>query len=470
MEQFALSFEPEPEPKPAPAPPPAVKVAERNIYSLRELSDAIRGTLERSFTNIWIAGEISSCKLLPSGHCYFTLKDSEAQIKCVCWKLTYWRLKFKPKDGMQVLVRGRVDIYEQRSEYQYVVEAIEPQGDGALQIAFDKLKQRLLHEGLFEAARKRPLPKYPARIGIVTSPQGAVIRDFVQILSRRFPGVHIRLFPARVQGPGAIEDVCKGIAWFGDTGWAQVIVLARGGGSLEDLWTFNEEAVARAIFKSPVPVVSAIGHETDITIADFVADLRAPTPSAAAELVVCTRQELLDRAAALESRMTQLIRYRMATLSRRLHEQAIDRASSLLHRGLSRRAQRVDDAEERLRTAMRGQLAAHSRQQRTLEEKLRYFDLRPRLRRSRERLNVASGCLETLMQAGLNRRRQRFQNLNAELNQMNPRKVLARGYSIVLNNKGAILKTAADAPAGTDLRLLFAEDSLLARVIVQESE
>jgi len=195
MEQFALSF---------------AALPERRILSLRELSDAIRSTLERGFTNIWISGEISGTKLVTSGHCYFILKDSEAQIKCVCWKLSYWRLKFKPKDGMQVLVRGRVDIYEQRSEYQFVVEAIEPQGHGALQIAFDQLKQRLLLEGLFETARKRALPRFPRRIGIVSSPQGAVIRDFIEILARRFPGLHVRLFPARVQGPGSMKTFAAG--------------------------------------------------------------------------------------------------------------------------------------------------------------------------------------------------------------------------------------------------------------------
>jgi exodeoxyribonuclease VII large subunit len=446
VEQFALSF-----------------VPERKIFSLRELSDAIRGTLERGFTNIWISGEISGAKLVPSGHCYFTLKDSEAQIKCVCWKLTYWRLKFKPKDGVQVLVRGRVDIYEQRSEYQFVVETIEVQGHGALQLAFDQLKQRLLLEGLFETARKRPLPRYPARIGIVSSPKGAVIRDFVEILSRRFPGIHIRLFPARVQGPGSIEDVCRGLEYFGRH-WAQVVVIARGGGSLEDLWTFNEEAVARAISVCPIPVVSAIGHETDVTIADFAADLRAPTPSAAAEMVIGTRQELLNRVQTLRARAIQLARFRLATLVRRLHEQAIDRATTLLHRNLARRTQRVDDADERLRNAMRRQLAAHERTRRALEEKLRYFDLRPRFRRDRERMNIASARVEALIRAALNKRRQRFAMLDAKLTQLNPRLVLSRGYAIVIAEDGAIVREAADAPAGTDVKLMFARDAVRATV------
>ena len=446
MEQFALSF-----------------VSERKIFSLRELSDAIRGTLERGFSNIWISGEISGTKLVPSGHCYFTLKDSEAQIKCVCWKLTYWRLKFKPKDGVQVLVRGRVDIYEQRSEYQFVVETIELQGHGALQMAFDQLKQRLLLEGLFETARKRKLPKYPARIGIVTSPKGAVIRDFIEILSRRFPGLHIRLFPARVQGVGSIEDVCRGLEFFGRN-WAQVVVIARGGGSLEDLWTFNEEAVARAIVACPIPVVSAIGHETDVTIADFAADLRAPTPSAAAEMVIGTRLELLNRIQTLRAGAVQLARFRLATLVRRLHEQAIDRATTLLHRNLARRTQRVDDAEERLRNAMRKQLAAHERSRRALEEKLRFYDLRPRFRRDRERMNVASGRVETLIRGGLNRRRQRFAMLDAKLTQLNPRLVLSRGYAIALNERGEIVREAAAAPAGSEVKLMFARDAIRATV------
>jgi exodeoxyribonuclease VII large subunit len=447
MEQYALGF-----------------VPERRIYRLRELSDAIRSTLERGFANIWISGEISSVKLVPSGHCYFTLKDADAQIKCVCWKLAYWRLKFKPKDGVQVLVRGRVDIYEQRSEYQFVVEAIEPQGHGALQLAFDQLKQKLLADGLFETARKRPLPRYPSRIGIVSSRQGAVIRDFIEILSRRFPGLHIRLFPARVQGPGSVEDVCRGLEFFGQTGWAQIAVIARGGGSLEDLWTFNEEAVARAIAASPIPVVSAIGHETDVTIADFVADLRAPTPSAAAEMIVCTRQELLDRIEGCRGQANRAIRFRFAVFTRRLHEQAIDRAQALLHRSLARRTQRVDDGEERLRAAIRKQLGARDRTRRLLEEQLRYFDLRPRLRRDRERLNQASVSVASVMRLQLNHRRQRFETLSTKLTQLDPRLVLSRGYAIVLNQRDAIVREAADAPAGTDVKILLEKDALEARV------
>ena len=448
MEQYALSF-----------------VPERRIFSLRELSDGIRAALDRGFSNIWVSGEISGTKLVPSGHCYFTLKDSDAQIKCVCWKLSYWRLKFKPKDGVQVLVRGRVDIYELRSEYQFVVEAIEPQGEGALRLAFEQLKQKLLEEGLFETARKRPLPRFPFRIGIVTSPKGAVIRDFVEILARRFPGLHIRLFPARVQGAGSVEDICRGLQYFGDTAWAQITVIARGGGSLEDLWTFNEEAVARAIAASPVPVVSAIGHETDVTIADFVADLRAPTPSAAAEMIVPTRESLLDRIDGCGSQAVRAVHFRLAVLGRRLHEQGIDRAQALLHRSLARRTQRVDDSHERLRAAIRSRLAARERTRRMLEERLRYFDLRPRLRRDRGRSQIASTRAAEIMRRQMTERRRRLETLSTKLTQLDPRLILSRGYAIVLNDQDRIVREGADAPEGSDVKVLLAKDSLKARIL-----
>ena len=463
MEQFSLGFGP-PTPPAAPAPP------QRRVFTLRELSDGIRGVLESGFTNIWVSGEISGAKLAPSGHCYFTLKDSDAQIKCVCWKLAFMRLKFKPKDGIQALVRGRVDIYEQRSEYQFVVESIEPQGHGALQLAFEQLRARLRDEGLFEASRKRALPRYPQRIGIVTSPKGAVIRDFIEVLSRRFPGVHIRLFPAQVQGMSAADEVCRGIRYFSENGWAQIVVVARGGGSLEDLWTFNEESVARVIAACKVPVVSAIGHETDVTISDFVADLRAPTPSAAAAMIICERKEVLDRVGNREARMAELMRYRFAMLHRRLHEQAAGRAESVLHRGLARRMQRVDDNTARLHAALRNQFAAQNRKRRQLEDRLRFFDPRPRLARNRERLNALTFCAQSAMRAAVARADRRVENAGTKLEQLNPRLVLARGYAIVLDEAGAIVRGATAAPQGAAIRLLFAKDAVRARVTESPAE
>src|SRR5271155_5720415 len=288
MEQIALNWGPE-----------------ARYYAVSELTEAMRTTLASQFTDIWISGEISGTKVPASGHYYFTLKDDRAQLRCVCYKLTARYLKFKPQDGVAVLARGRMDLYDARGEVQFVVDTLEPQGHGALQLAFEQLKKKLAGEGLFEASRKRPLPAMPERIGIVTSRTGAVIRDILQILDRRFAGRHIRIYPAQVQGDGAVEQVVAGIEYFSRSGWAEVVIVARGGGSLEDLWTFNEEAVARAIAASSVPVVSAVGHETDYTIADFVADLRAPTPSAAAELAICTEEQLIEQIGLAEHKLLQ---------------------------------------------------------------------------------------------------------------------------------------------------------------------
>src|ERR1700719_126834 len=277
----------------------------RKTFTVTELSARIRDLLGSEFDDVWVAGEISGSKMAASGHCYFTLKDQEAQVRCVCFRTSLRYLKFKPQDGIAVLARDRIDVYEARGEYQLQVELLEPQGHGALQFAFEQLKKKLSTEGLFDAARKRAIPRLPRRIGIVTSPSGAVIRDITQILSRRFPGLHIRLYPATVQGEGSIEAVLRALEYFSGSGWPDVVILARGGGSLEDLWTFNEEPVARAIVASSVPVISAIGHETDFTIADFVADLRAPTPSAAAEMVIRTRDQLFDQLDVFDHKLLQ---------------------------------------------------------------------------------------------------------------------------------------------------------------------
>jgi exodeoxyribonuclease VII large subunit len=332
MEQLALSWAPV-----------------RKTFTVAELNARIRGLLGDEFDDVWVAGEISGSKTATSGHCYFTLKDHDAQLRCVCFRQNLRYLKFKPQDGMAVLARGHIDVYEARGEYQLLVEAIEPQGHGALQFAFEQLKKKLAGEGLFDAARKRPIPRLPQRIGIVTSPSGAVVRDITEILSRRFPGLHLRIYPASVQGEGSVEAVCRGIDYFSNSGWAQVVIVARGGGSLEDLWTFNEESVARAIAASSVPVISAVGHETDFTIADFVADLRAATPSAAAELAICPREQILDQLTVFDHKLLQATRYRLAMATRALHERGVERASAVLHRNVGRLQQRVDELDYRMR-------------------------------------------------------------------------------------------------------------------------
>jgi len=447
MEQFALQFLPE-----------------RRVYTVSELNSAIRGILDREFPDVWVAGEISGTKLAASGHYYFTLKEREAQLRCVCFRSAHRYLKFKPQDGVAVVARGRIDVFEQRGEYQLLVEFLEPQGHGALQFAFEQLKKKLAAEGLFEAARKRPLPRFPRRIGIVTSPRGAVIFDLLQILERRFPGLHIRLFPAQVQGEGAVEEVCRGLEFFSRSPWAELVILARGGGSLEDLWTFNEEAVARAIAGCAVPVVSAIGHETDVTIADFVADLRAPTPSAAAELIVRTREDLLGRIDGFRRQLTQAARYRLAMSRRALDQQGVQRALSVVHRSIGRRLQRVDEQEYRLRERMRDLLEADLRRHRSLESRLRDYDPRPRFARDRQRLESACASISQAVQLDLARRTAHLEALAAKLSQLSPLRILERGYAIVTSEAGAILTASRAAPAGSTVNVRLAEGNLEARV------
>ncbi|HEX8984998.1 MAG TPA: exodeoxyribonuclease VII large subunit, partial [Bryobacteraceae bacterium] len=402
--------------------------------------------------DVWVAGEISGLKHAASGHYYFTLKERDSQVKCVAFRSAHRYWKFKPQDGLAVLARGRIDVYEARGEYQLLVEIIEPQGAGALQLAFEQLKKKLAAEGLFAAARKRPLPRFPRRIGIVTSPRGAAIADMVEILSRRFPGLHIRLFPALVQGEGSVDEVCRGIRYFSGTEWADVVIVGRGGGSLEDLWTFNEEAVARAIAACPVPVVSAVGHETDVTIADFVADLRAPTPSAAAEIVAPERGDVLERIAAVRSRVAQAARYRLAVLERRLRQQGVDRALGVLHRRVGRNLQRIDEQEYRMRERTRAVLEFRARRLRALEERLRLFDLRPRLATGRRRMDASRATAIETARMRLARRRGALEQLAAKLSQLSPLRILERGYAIVSNENG-ILKNAAGAPPGSGIHV-----------------
>lgn len=437
----------------------------RKTFTVAELSTRIRDLLGSEFDDIWVAGEISGSKMAASGHCYFTLKDQEAQVRCVCFRTSLRYLKFKPQDGVAVLARGRVDVYEARGEYQLLVEALEPQGHGALQFAFEQLKKKLAAEGLFETQRKREIPRLPRRIGIVTSPTGAVIRDMTQILSRRFPGLHIRLYPALVQGQGSIEAVVRGIEYFSGSGWPDVVIVARGGGSLEDLWTFNEEAVARAIAASKVPVISAVGHETDYTIADFVADLRAPTPSAAAELVICTQEQLGEQIGVAEHKLLQFMRYRLAMAARRLHQQGVERASAVLHRNIGRLQQRVDELEFRMRDRTSGGSTTRRKRLEELTTRLRSLDLRLRFAAARRRLENANVAALQLMRLGVTRAQGRLNPLLAHLTQLSPLKILDRGYAIVTNDAGRIVKEPNEAPVGSGIRVRLARGGIAAEVV-----
>jgi exodeoxyribonuclease VII large subunit len=371
-------------------------------------------------------------------------------------------LKFKPQDGIAVLARGRIDVYDARGEVQFVVEAIEPQGHGALQLAFEQLKKKLAAEGLFDQARKRPLPPLPSRIGVVTSPTGAVIRDILQILERRFPGRHVRIYPAQVQGEGAVEQVVAGIDYFSKSGWAEVVIVARGGGSLEDLWTFNEERLARAIVRSSVPVISAIGHETDFTIADFVADLRAPTPSAAAELVIRSRQSLFEVLDSCTIKLTQTARLNLAMRARALHRISVDRVT--LHRAIGRRMQRVDEMEYRAKDLIRGSLDRRKKALERMRSGLAQLDVRLKFAAARRRIESSEGRILQSMRLRVSGVRGQLASLDAHLKQLSPLKILDRGYAIV-EREGKIVKAPADAPADSEVMIRIAQGKLRGRIL-----
>src|SRR5213593_5039313 len=321
---------------------------QRKIYSVFQLSLEIRDLLERRFTDIWVEGELSNCKSSTAGHLYFTLKDDRAQLPAVCFRNAARLLRFRPENGKLFRARGRVSTYEGRGEYQLIVEVLEPAGLGALQLAFEQLKEKLEKEGLFRPERKRPIPALPRKIGIVTSPKSAALRDILTVLKRRHNAVNVLIFPAEVQGEGASLQVMEGIDYLSRSTDVDVIVVARGGGSMEDLWPFNEERVARAIVRSPKPVISAVGHEVDFTICDFVADLRAPTPSAAAEIVIKSKVEISQRVEQLQGRLEAVIKYRIGQLRHFLASKVGSRGFVVAENRIRRMAQRVDDLTFRL--------------------------------------------------------------------------------------------------------------------------
>jgi exodeoxyribonuclease VII large subunit len=437
----------------------------RHVRSVSQLTGEIRGLLTDSFDDIWVAGEISQVKPAASGHMYFTLKDADSQIRAVCFKSSLRFLRFKPREGVAVLARGRIDVYEPRGEYQLLVEAMEPQGLGALQLAFDQLKRRLEEAGLFDAARKRALPRFPRRIGVVTSPDGAAVRDIVEILSRRFPGIHIRLYPAQVQGAGSVEAVVEGLRHFGRGGWADLVIVGRGGGSLEDLWTFNEEPVARAIAASAVPVISAVGHETDFTIADFVADLRAPTPSAAAELAVPNRADTEDRLAAASARATRALLFRISRARGLVHQLGVERANALLQRRIGRLGQRVDDLDSRARQVVARRLADLRRRWQALDARLHKQDLRVRLADARTRLGSLDASLVVAMAARLDLYRRRRDRADAALAHLSPLRVLERGYAIAQDERGHVLTDPSEVAPGELIGVRLHQGRLRARVV-----
>ena len=425
--------------------------AEREIFGVSELNAAVQQLFTDAFTRVWVSGEISGCRVAGSGHYYFSLKDADAQVRCVLFKGVGRLTRVKPQDGLAVVVQGNLEVYQARGEYQLIVERIEPHGAGSLQAAFEQLKTRLAEEGLFSSERKTLLPKIPRRIGLITSSTGSVLQDMLHVLNRRFPGLHIRLYPAQVQGEGSVEQLCAAVHHFNRHAWAEVVIIARGGGSLEDLWGFNDERLARAIAESGVPIISAVGHETDFTICDFVADHRAPTPSAAAEIVICTRESLLLQLSGGGARLLRSLRYRLLVLSREVEGRLGDRGTSLIRRGIRVRMQQLDDADQQIRTLQGRRLELLTRQLSNVSRRLQDSNLLLRFSRIRRREEVLTERLAKGWRTAYWRMRQRLDVASSHAVQLSPLEVLARGYAIVETPSGQILRSAGETSANQEL-------------------
>jgi exodeoxyribonuclease VII large subunit len=413
---------------------------------------------------VWVEGEISNFRSADSGHLYFTLTDGDAHLRIVMFRSSARLLRFKPADGLQVIARGRLTIYEPRGELQLCAEYLEPKGAGALQIAFEQLKTRLAAEGLFDNSRKKALPALPRRIGIVTSPRGAAIQDILNILRRRHASVPILIYPAQVQGEAAPSEVRAGIQYFNRAKNVDVIIVARGGGSIEDLAAFNDEALARTITSSSIPIISAVGHETDFTIADFVADLRAPTPSAAAELVVESRHQLEERIASLRQRLARGARYRLLIARQALTEWAQHAAFARMHDSLARRQQRVDDLVYRLVRAEHHLLAEYRSRLDVAGARIRHFDVRRQLAGIVREIDSRIAALGAATRRLLLLRRARWECSAARLQEMSPLKILERGYALVFDSTGKLVKDAAQVNVGDEVLARLARGTIISTV------
>ena len=354
---------------------------EKNIISVTEITRRIKGVLERGFNEVWVQGEISNCKLHTSGHMYFTLKDEGAQLSAVMWRSRVAQMLFRPNDGMKVIIRGNITVYEPRGNYQIDCLQLQPVGMGELQLAFDRLKQKLSAEGLFDEAHKKPLPSYPQRIGIVTSPTGAAIQDMLNVLARRFPALEVIIAPVKVQGIGAADEIAQAIRDLNTLSGIDVIIVGRGGGSLEDLWAFNEEVVARAIYSSGIPIISAVGHEIDFSISDFVADLRAPTPSAAAELVVKDKNEIIDILRNFSYTIQNLAASRIQSSKERVHTLVGSYSFNKPLDLFRQRGQMVDDLERRLHQSIGNRFGMVRQQAQSLAKRIQSVDPQLTLKR-----------------------------------------------------------------------------------------
>lgn len=425
--------------------------------TVSEFTEQVKVALETRFAEVWLEGEISNFKRHSSGHWYFTLKDAGAQVRCASFRNSNRYIRFLPEDGMLVRARGRLSLYEPRGEYQILVTSIEPVGVGALQKAFEQLKARLAAEGLFDEDRKRPIPRLPRRVGIVTSPTGAAIKDFLRILHRRNSAVSVVVAPARVQGEGAVDEVVRGIELLDALGDVDVIVVGRGGGSLEDLWAFNEERLVRAIAASKVPVISAVGHETDFTIADFVADLRAPTPSAAAELVASAASEVRDQIDQLRAAAVASVRYRILEARSAVRDLRHDYAMRSVPGALARHIRATDEARELLVETMRRRMADVRDRLSRAAAVMAGSDPRRRLLVERARVAASQVDLSRWARRAVETRRERLALLEGTLSSLSPLDVLLRGYALVRDENGRVVRSPADVAPGERIQVRVAD-------------
>lgn len=433
-----------------------------HAISVSELTHQVRHLLEVSFLQVWVEGEISGLSRPASGHWYFTLKDDRAQVRCAMFRNRNRAIRTPPAEGDQILVRAKVSLYEARGDFQLIAESIEPAGLGALQKAFEELKARLDREGLFSDTHKRPIPVPPQRLGLVTSGTGAAIHDILTVLKRRFPGLPVTLYPTPVQGKEATARIVEAIERANRDGRCDTLIVGRGGGSLEDLWCFNEEAVARAIHNSRIPIISAVGHEVDITIADLVADQRAPTPSAAAETVSPDRQKWLDLLTRLEERLflsaRQMLRLR--------HDRLQELGGRLRHprQQLQEQAQRLDDLELRLQQRMRQQLASRREQLEQFQSRLHANCPDEPIRQYQQRVRDLGERLDLSISNRLRQERERYRGLASQLDLVSPLATLDRGYAIAEKPDGDILRDPATVNPGDPLRLRLARGGLFCTV------
>ncbi|HWW50480.1 MAG TPA: exodeoxyribonuclease VII large subunit [Verrucomicrobiae bacterium] len=488
---------------------------ERRVWRVSELTERISELLERAFTDVWVEGEVSNCREAQSGHIYFTLKDARSQIRCVCFRDQLRGIRCRPEDGLHITVRGSLGVYEPRGEYQVYVSYIEPVGLGALQLAFEQLKKKLQAEGLFDDARKRPLPVLPRCIGVVSSPKGAAIRDILRVLKRRFANVHVQLYPVKVQGAGAAGEIVVALRHFNRVKFADVLIVARGGGSLEDLWAFNEEIVARAIAESVIPVITGVGHETDFTIADFVSDVRAPTPSAAAEIVLRSRQEFERHIAEHQLRLVRQTRYLLSERRHRVRDlethrgfrqlevlvrgrrQQLDELSASLavvlrtrlaaaRHGLTKAStqissfdlrgragvlrRRIEQQREALRAALERAVTGKRRDFTSVHLRFSSLDPRPRLSSLRRRFEQSSAEMWRQFDRSLISRRRKLEALALQLEERSPLRLLERGYAIAYDVSGNVLRSPDQVAIGEDITVQLARGQLDASVRRKKKE